>query len=81
VSANTRLRIVAVGNRMPAWVQSGFEDYRKRLPRDFALELREIPLARRGADTARGVEEEGRAVLAALGADDLVVALEVGGEA
>jgi len=42
---SARLRLLAVGTRMPGWVQEGFEDYRKRLPRDCALELREIALA------------------------------------
>lgn len=73
-----RLRILAVGTRMPAWVQAGFAEYHKRMPRDFAVELREIPVSRR--EGARAVTEEGEALLAALGADEHVVALEVGGE-
>jgi 23S rRNA (pseudouridine1915-N3)-methyltransferase len=77
---SARLRLLAVGTRMPGWVQEGFEEYRKRLPREWALELREIPLARRGADVARAVREEGDALLAALDGDELVVALEVGGK-
>ena len=73
-----RLRILAVGTRMPAWVQTGFAEYHKRMPRDFAVELREVPVSRR--EGARAVAEEGEALLAALGADEHVVALEVGGE-
>lgn len=76
-----RLRILAVGTRMPGWVEQGFEEYRRRLPRECALELREVPLARRGADTARAVAEEGEALLAALGTDERAIALEVGGRA
>ena len=74
---SARLRLLAVGTRMPGWVQEGFEEYRKRLPREWALELREIPLARRGADVVRAVRAEGDALLAALDGDELVVALEV----
>jgi 23S rRNA (pseudouridine1915-N3)-methyltransferase len=33
------LRIVALGQRMPAWVDAGFEDYRRRVARDHSLEL------------------------------------------
>ena len=73
-----RLRILAVGTRMPAWVQAGFAEYHKRMPRDFAVQLREIPVSRR--EGARAVAEEGEGLLAALGADEHVVALEVGGE-
>jgi 23S rRNA (pseudouridine1915-N3)-methyltransferase len=76
-----RLRLLAVGTRMPGWVEAGFEEYRKRLPRECALELREIALARRGADTARAVAEEGEALLGALAGDEIVVAMEVGGTA
>jgi 23S rRNA (pseudouridine1915-N3)-methyltransferase len=37
-----KLRIVALGHRMPAWVIAGYEDYAKRMPREFALDLVEL---------------------------------------
>ena len=37
-----KLVILAVGTRMPDWVQIAWDDYAKRLPPDCALELREI---------------------------------------
>jgi 23S rRNA (pseudouridine1915-N3)-methyltransferase len=37
-----QLLIVAVGQRMPAWVDAAYADYAKRLPPEFALELREV---------------------------------------
>ncbi|HTP47816.1 MAG TPA: 23S rRNA (pseudouridine(1915)-N(3))-methyltransferase RlmH [Casimicrobiaceae bacterium] len=37
-----KIRIVALGHRMPAWVSAGFDDYARRLPHEFALELAEI---------------------------------------
>ena len=37
-----KLRIVALGHRMPAWVAAGFGDYARRLPREFALDLVEL---------------------------------------
>ncbi|HEY5861862.1 MAG TPA: 23S rRNA (pseudouridine(1915)-N(3))-methyltransferase RlmH [Casimicrobiaceae bacterium] len=36
------LRIVALGHRMPAWVNAGYEEYAKRLPREWALTLVEL---------------------------------------
>ena len=36
------LRVVALGHRMPDWVSSGWNDYARRMPRDFALELVEL---------------------------------------
>ena len=64
---------------MPAWVNTAFEDYRKRLPRDYAVELRELPLSKQPG--ARAAEEEGTALLAAVMPRDRVVSLEVEGRA
>src|SRR5690606_36644735 len=37
-----KLQVYAVGTRMPAWVQTAWQDFAKRMPRDCALELHEI---------------------------------------
>lgn len=37
-----KLRIVALASRTPAWVDAGYADYAKRLPRDFPLDLVEL---------------------------------------
>ncbi len=37
-----KLRVYAVGTRMPAWVQDAWQDYAKRMPRECAIELHEI---------------------------------------
>ena len=76
-----RARLIAVGERMPAWVADGFAEYRKRLSHDLPLELVEIRLGARGKgrDAARAIAEEGAAVRAALPKDAHVVALDVRG--
>ncbi len=78
-----RVRLLAVGTRMPGWVNEGVEEYRKRLPRDFALEIEEIAPGQRGknADTARAVALEAKRIRERLRGDEFVVALEVGGRA
>ncbi|RRJ83565.1 23S rRNA (pseudouridine(1915)-N(3))-methyltransferase RlmH [Aestuariirhabdus litorea] len=78
-----RIRLIAVGTRMPDWVQQGYQEYAKRLPADCALECVEIPLGKRtkGADIKRAQRKEGEAMLAAIGSGDRVIALEVGGRA
>jgi 23S rRNA (pseudouridine1915-N3)-methyltransferase len=75
------LRILAVGARMPDWVTQGFEEYAKRLPRECALSLIEIPLSRRSKTQRRAgaVAQEGRRMLNQIKDDDQVIALEVGG--
>jgi 23S rRNA (pseudouridine1915-N3)-methyltransferase len=62
-----RLRLIAVGTRMPGWVTEGFNDYAGRMPRECRLELREVALGRRsrGADAARAIASEGERLLAA----------------
>ncbi|WP_163559989.1 23S rRNA (pseudouridine(1915)-N(3))-methyltransferase RlmH [Halomonas sp. NO4] len=78
-----KVRLLAVGTRMPAWVTEGVETYRKRLPRDFALDVEEIAPGARGknADVAKAVALEGRRIRERLRGDEIRVALEVGGQA
>lgn len=74
----TRARIIAVGERMPAWVAAGFAEYRKRLSHELPLDLIELkPGARgKGRDDARAMQDEGAAILAGLPRDAHVVALD-----
>lgn len=74
-----RLRLLAVGTRMPAWVEEGCTEYTKRLSGDISLELVEITAGKRskGADLARLKEQEGDALLAALKPQERVIALDV----
>lgn len=78
-----RIHLLAVGTRMPGWVETAFEDYRTRLPRECRLELTEIAATPRGknADTARAMQAEGERMLKAIPADACVIALDERGEA
>jgi 23S rRNA (pseudouridine1915-N3)-methyltransferase len=64
-----RIRVIAVGTRMPAWVDAAVVDFSRRIRPPWRVELLEIPVARRGArdgDAARASALEGERVLAAL---------------
>jgi 23S rRNA (pseudouridine1915-N3)-methyltransferase len=37
-----KLRVVALGQRMPAWVNAAWDEYARRMPRGVPLELREL---------------------------------------
>ena len=75
-----RLTLVALGNRMPGWVEEGVAEYRKRLPPELRLEIRELPLANRSnTSVASAVEKEGRAIRDAVPARDRLVILDVSG--
>jgi 23S rRNA (pseudouridine1915-N3)-methyltransferase len=65
-----RIRLIAAGTRLPAWIDAGVAEYGRRFGRGLRFELVEIPLAR-----------EAERMRAAIGASDYVVALEVGGRA
>ncbi len=70
---------------MPAWVQEGYNEYAKRLPRELTLEMVEVPLGNRGQKNSAALVEkarqkEGEAMLAAINPREHVVALEVKGK-
>ena len=77
-----KIRLLAVGTKMPGWVEEGIETYSKRLPRDFSLEIEEIPLGQRGknADIAKARAQEAQRIRDKLRGDEYVVALEVKGK-
>ena len=62
------IHLIAVGEKMPRWVQEGFGEYAKRLPAECALKLVEIAPGKRGknADIARAMRDEGERMLAAI---------------
>jgi 23S rRNA (pseudouridine1915-N3)-methyltransferase len=77
-----KIRLIAVGNKMPGWVESGLAEYQKRLPSDFSLSITEIPLANRSKNSpvTTAMEKEAKALREACGKNDYVVALDVEGQ-
>ncbi len=72
-----RARLIAVGERMPAWVSAGYAEYVKRLSHEFPLELVEISTKGRGnRDPVRAIADEGVAMLAAIPKGNHVIALD-----
>lgn len=77
-----KLRLVAVGQKMPAWVEAGYAEYANRMPPETRLELVEIPLAQRSKSRAieKAIASEGQRMLAACNERDRVIALDVRGK-
>lgn len=72
-----KLWIVAVGHKMPEWVAVGFEEYRKRMPREAKIELIEIkPEKRDGRTLGQVLEAEKGRIAAAIPAQAERVVLD-----
>jgi 23S rRNA (pseudouridine1915-N3)-methyltransferase len=73
-----KLVVIAVGQRMPAWVDAGFQEYVRRMPREAPVRLVEVKPEPRGEATPveRLTEAEARRIRSALPAGCLRVVLD-----
>ncbi len=77
-----RLLVVAVGQRVPDWAQTAWDDYAKRFPHDFKLELKAVKTEARGSRTVATLQAAERTrIEAALPNGGRVVALDERGSA
>lgn len=72
------IRLLAVGDRQPAWVDDAFNNYAGRFPREWKFALDRIPTARRSKNnTSKSARDaEGDALLARLRPDEQLVLLD-----
>ena len=77
-----KIHLLAVGTKMPGWVDEAYNEYAKRLPRECCLQLTEIkPEKRVGGKTAQQVmEAEKTRILAALPPSAYLLVLDERGE-
>jgi len=66
-----RVRILAVGTRMPAWVTTAYEDYTRRLRSGMRVDLEELAVKSKAEEEKRLLDRVG---------DDYVVALDEHGK-
>ena len=76
-----RIRIIAVGHKMPSWVDQGCAEYLKRMPREATLEIIELKSDKRtsGKTGDQVREAEARRIVEAAGGD-LLIALDEHGQ-
>lgn len=75
-----KFKLLAVGSRVDAWIDKGFNEYARRLPKDSPLELITVAAAaRRGQPVEKLMADEGARLLAKVTPRDHVVALDVTG--
>lgn len=62
------IHFITVGQKMPKWVQEGYTEYAKRLPKACTLKLTELPMAQRGKTGTADVykTEEAKRIIAAI---------------
>ncbi|PWF23102.1 23S rRNA (pseudouridine(1915)-N(3))-methyltransferase RlmH [Corticimicrobacter populi] len=77
-----QLHILAVGTRMPDWVETAWRDYAKRMPADCSLQLREIKPEPRtqGKTVTQMMDAEATRIRAALPTGALPVILDERGQ-
>lgn len=66
-----RVRILAVGTRMPEWVTTAYEEYTRRLRTSMRIDLEELPVRNKADEEQRLLERAG---------DDYLVALDERGK-
>lgn len=76
------IRLLAVGDRQPEWVDRAFQSYIERFPREWRFRLETIASAKRpkNAPRMRAREIEGQQLLAKIGADEQVVLVDERGK-
>lgn len=76
------IHLLAIGQKMPGWVDEACKDYLKRLPPELKLNLVLLPLVKRGKnpDISRVVRDESRQLLSAVPAGCQLIALDVTGK-
>jgi len=85
MNSSMKIRILTIGQKMPTWVLTGFEDYFKRIQPFVQTQIVELPMAKRGkndseADILKYRQIEGDSILNAMKTNEVLIALEVGGK-
>lgn len=77
-----KINIIAIGKTMPRWVADGYNEYAKRLPKDYQLNLIEIGSLKRtkSANISNIIEHESKLILDAIPQGSISIALSEHGK-
>jgi len=78
-----KVKICAIGSKMPAWVTEGCQVYLDRMPREFQVSVNAVALVKRhkNVGAAQLKIQEGKSLLEKISPQDVVVAMEEKGDA
>ena len=76
------IHFITVGQKMPKWVQEGYTEYEKRLPKACRLKLVELPMAQRGKTSSveKYKTEEAKRILDAVPKGARLIVLDEHGQ-
>lgn len=76
------IQLLAIGTRMPHWVEQGYSDYASRLNNTVKLQLKALPAEKRTkkSDLNTICDKESQKLLNAIPNGNMVIALEVTGQ-
>jgi 23S rRNA (pseudouridine1915-N3)-methyltransferase len=77
-----KIYLLAIGQRMPAWVEQGYKEYASRLSTTVQIELKEIPAAKRVRNSVieKIKQDEGKRLLAAVPDGAKIIVLDEHGK-
>jgi len=77
-----QIHLISVGNKMPGWVQQGYQTYAKRMPYECQLIIKEIAAGKRSKHTnpANIIRSEGERIIKAIPSHSHIVTLDVQGK-
>ncbi|MCH9769789.1 MAG: 23S rRNA (pseudouridine(1915)-N(3))-methyltransferase RlmH [Gammaproteobacteria bacterium] len=73
-----QITLIAIGQRMPSWVISATDEYNKRLPANYQLQIKALSAQKRGknSDINRLLEIESQQLIDAVPDNNLIIALD-----
>ncbi len=76
------IKLITLGDKMPRWVNDGYEEYQKRLKQDIQIQLIEIPIAKRIKTTSINtlLQQEAKLIQAKISKSDYIVSLDFRGK-
>ena len=77
-----KVHLIAVGKKMPEWINSGYAEFSKRMPPELQIDLIEITPSVRNktTPTEKNIKEEGKRIQSAIPANSRLIVLDVKGK-
>ena len=77
-----KVRLIAVGKKMPEWINTGYSEFSKRMPPELQINLIEITPSMRSKTTVieKNIKEEGERIQSAIPANSRLIVLDEKGK-